>query len=145
MGGLHEQRTVRLVDFMQIMLEQKWQSAEVERIFMNLDKKGSVESRDFQEIFLLFTIKRKLKLMSHMINNDDINFEFKKNNFVDVLENDVFDMGVLLYREYFLEIMERKDKKDDETRWYICTLLVNSFEKANGQLDSKVYLFKRFI
>jgi hypothetical protein len=127
------------------MLEQKWQSAEVERIFMNLDKKGSVESRDFQEIFLLFTIKRKLKLMSHMINNDDINFEFKKNNFVDVLENDVFDMGVLLYREYFLEIMERKDKKDDETRWYICTLLVNSFEKANGQLDSKVYLFKRFI
>ena len=73
---------------------------------------------------MLFAMKRKLKLMSHMINNDELSFQFSQENFVDVLENDVFDMGVLLYREYFLEITDRKD--------YICTLLVNGFAKANG-------------
>jgi hypothetical protein len=54
-----------------------------------------------------------------------------------VLENDIFDMGVLLYREYFLKI-----GKSSET---ICNLLVNSFEKSNGQLESKAFLLQRFI
>lgn len=54
-----------------------------------------------------------------------------------MLENDIFDMGVLLYREYFLKI-----GKSSET---ICNLLVNSFEKSNGQLESKAFLLQRFI
>jgi hypothetical protein len=40
--------------------------------------------------------------MSHVINSDDFSFEFREDNFIDVIENDVFDMAVLLYREYFL-------------------------------------------
>ena len=98
-------------------------------------------------MFLLFAMKRKLKLMSHMINSDQVDFQFRKENFADVLENDVFDMGVLLYREYFLEITKRNPEKADDDKYQasICTLLVNSFSKANGQLESKVYLFKRFI
>ena len=40
--------------------------------------------------------------MSHLINSDDFSFEFSEDNFCDVLENDVYDIGVLLYREYFL-------------------------------------------
>lgn len=52
----------------------------------------------------MFAIKRKLKLMSHLINSDDFRMEFNEDNFLDVLENDVYDMAVLLYREYFLKI-----------------------------------------
>jgi hypothetical protein len=59
-----------------------------------------------------------------MINNDELNFAFTEMNFVDVLENDVFDMGVLLYREYFLLITTEQEM--------ICQLLVNSFAKGNG-------------
>lgn len=46
-------------------------------------------------------------------------------------------MGVLLYREYFLEIRQQHDT--------ICNLLVNSFSKSNGMLESKVFLLKRFV
>ena len=31
-------------------------------------------------------------------------FDFNEDNFCDVLENDIYDIGVLLYREYFLQI-----------------------------------------
>ena len=60
-----------------------------------------------------------------------------EDNFIDVLENDVFDMAVLLYREYFLTITKQQEK--------IVALLVNSFSKANGQLEAKAFLLKRFI
>jgi len=32
--------------------------------------------------------------------------EFTQENFLDVIENEAFDMGVLLYREYFLRIKD---------------------------------------
>jgi len=75
-------------------------------------------------LFLLFAMKRKLKLMSHIINSDDFAFDFAEDNFVDVIENDVFDMAVLLYREYFLLIRTQQER--------ICRLLVGAFGKANG-------------
>ena len=92
---------------------------------------------DSRELFLMFAIKRKLKLMSHVINSADFMLNFNEDNFIDVIENDVYDMAVLLYREYFLKITKKQDK--------ICQLLVNAFEKANGQLESKCFLLKRFI
>mmetsp|Transcript_31446 Transcript_31446/g.39061 ORF Transcript_31446/g.39061 Transcript_31446/m.39061 type:complete len:241 (+) Transcript_31446:849-1571(+) len=85
----------------------------------------------------MFAMKRKLKLMSHVINSEDFLLEFTEDNFIDVIENDVYDMAVLLYREYFLKITKQQDR--------IATLLVNSFSKPNGQLDSKCFLLKRFI
>ena len=56
---------------------------------------------------------------------------------MDVLENDVFDIAVLLYREYFLNL-----NTDNER---IINLLVNSFSKANGMLEAKCFLLKRFM
>jgi hypothetical protein len=84
------------------MLELKWKSREIVTILANYYKKGQIDSIDKRELFLLFAMKRKLKLMSHVINSDDFSFEFREDNFIDVIENDVFDMAVLLYREYFL-------------------------------------------
>ena len=63
--------------------------------------------------------------------------DFTEDNFIDVIENDVYDMGVLLYREFFLLITTQQDK--------ITTLLVNSFSKANGQIEAKAFLLRRFI
>lgn len=90
----------------------------------NYSRKGKIDSIDLRELFLMFAIKRKLKLMSHLINSDDFSFDFSEDNFCDVLENDVFDIGVLLYREYFLQISRQREK--------ITSLLVRSFEKPNG-------------
>ena len=54
-----------------------------------------------------------------------------------MIENDVYDMAVLLYREYFLKITKQQER--------IALLLVNSFSKPNGQIDAKCFLLKRFI
>jgi hypothetical protein len=63
--------------------------------------------------------------------------EFTEDNFIDVIENSAYDMGVLLQREYFLLFTKRNDK--------IINLLVNSFSESNGMLESKAYLMKRYI
>jgi len=84
------------------MIELKWKSQEIVTILANYYKKGQIDSIDKRELFLLFAMKRKLKLMSHVINSEDFSFEFREDNFIDVIENDVYDMAVLLYREYFL-------------------------------------------
>ncbi len=90
------------------MLELDWKSQQIIWVLNNYSKKGKFEAIDLRELFLMFAIKRKLKLMSHLVNSDDFaNFEFSEDNFCDVIENDVYDIGVLLYREYFLKISQK--------------------------------------
>ena len=96
-----------------------------------------MSSDDLRELFLLFAIKRKIKLMSYLVNSDDFDMEINENNFIDILENSAYDVGVLIYREYFLIINTKVEK--------IINLLVNSFNQSNGMLESKAYLLKRFI
>ena len=88
-------------------------------------------------MFLLFAIKRKIKLMSFLINSEDFEMEFNEDNFIDIIENSAYDIGVLLYREYFLLFNNKVEK--------IVTLLVNAFSESNGMLEAKAYLLKRFV
>ena len=74
----------------------------------------------------MFSVKRKIKLMSMIINGDQFMMDFTEDNFVDVVENDAFDMAVLLYREFFLRI------KEPSVLEKVVTLLVNSFSKASS-------------
>jgi hypothetical protein len=97
-----EDRAIRLVDFVQVMLELNWSSKEISEVLHNYSKKGKIDNFDLRELFLMFAVKRKIKLMSMLINGDQFQMEFSEENFLDVLENDAFDMAVLLYREYFL-------------------------------------------
>jgi hypothetical protein len=88
----------------------------------------------------MFAVKRKIKLMSMLINGDNFLMEFTEEHFLDVIENDAFDMGVLLYREYFLLI------KNPLVVEKIVTTLVNSFSKSSsGQLEAKCYLLMKFM
>lgn len=63
-------------------------------------EKSRLSTDDVREVFLLFAIKRKVKLMSFMINADDDQkfppMDFTEDNFIDVIENSAYDMGVLL-------------------------------------------------
>jgi len=90
----------------------------------NYQKRGKLIPQDFKELFIMFAMKRKIKLMSRLINDDDYNFEFTEDTFLDVIENEVFDMAVLLYREYFLKLNTKQVT--------ITNLLVGSFYKPNG-------------
>ena len=96
-----------------------------------------MDSWDMREMFLLFAIKRKIKLMSFLINSEDFEMEFNEDNFIDIIENSAYDIGVLLYREYFLLFNNKVEK--------IVTLLVNAFTESNGMLEAKAFLLKRFV
>lgn len=97
-----EDRTIRLVDFIHIMLELKWPSIEIRSVIQNYNSKVKMHSNDLRELFLLFAIKRKIKLMSYLVNNEDFEMEINEDNFIDIIENSAYDVGVLVYREYFL-------------------------------------------
>jgi hypothetical protein len=108
------------------MLELNWKSSEISEVLTNYSKKGKIDSVDLRELFLMFAIKRKIKLMSLLINIEIFLMDFTEDNFLDVILNDAFDMGVLLYREYFLLLKSPKvlDK--------IVVHLVNSFSQSSS-------------
>mmetsp|Transcript_30586 Transcript_30586/g.46909 ORF Transcript_30586/g.46909 Transcript_30586/m.46909 type:complete len:152 (-) Transcript_30586:1165-1620(-) len=109
-GKPSESRTIRLVDFIHIMLEQKWSSQQIRRVVTNYSRKGKLDTQDLREMFLVFAMKRKIKLMSMLINEEEFNFDFSDDIFLDILENSAYDIGVLLYREYFLHLTEKGDR-----------------------------------
>ena len=86
------------------MLELRWKTKEILEVLKNYSKKGKIDMIDLREMFLMFAVKRKIKLMSYLINGDEFLMEFQEANFIDVIENDAYDIAVLLYREYFLTI-----------------------------------------
>lgn len=91
-----------------------------------------------RKLFLLFCVKRKLKLMSLTLNSQESpSLEMRNEIFMDVIKNDALDMAVLLYREFFLILKENPSET--------IQLLITCFEKANGNLESKCYLIRRYI
>ena len=66
-----EDRTIKLVDFIQIMLELKWSSEEIKSVLKKYSKKGKIDTMEIREMFLLFAMRRKIKLMSYLINGDE--------------------------------------------------------------------------
>ena len=54
------------------MLEMNWKTREIIYTLTNYKNKSKIDPvHDARELFLMFAIKRKLKLMSHMINSSD--------------------------------------------------------------------------
>jgi hypothetical protein len=89
------------------MLEQNWSSYDIREKILIFTKKGNrLDVIDKRELFLIFALKRKIKLMSFLVNSEIYNMEFKDDNFIDVIENSAYDMGVILYREYFLKLTD---------------------------------------
>lgn len=99
-----EDRAIKLVDFIQVMLDLKWKSKDIREVLVNYSKKGKIDSIDMRELFLMFSVKRKIKLMSFLINAEEFLMEIQEDNFIDIIENDAYDMAVLVQREYFLQI-----------------------------------------
>ena len=70
-----EDRTIKLVDFIQVMLELRWKSRDIREVLVNYTKKGKIDSVDLRELFLMFAVKRKIKLMSFLINAEEFLME----------------------------------------------------------------------
>ena len=71
-------------------------------------------------------------LMSYLLNSEEFGFQFEPHLLADVMANDVFDIALLLYREYFLQIKDYRK---------FISYLTTSFRKE-GQMEEKCYLYK---
>lgn len=64
-----DDRYVRIIDFMQVMLDFGWKTIKIKEVLSSYAKKAKFDDDDLREIFLMFTVNRKIKLMSFLINN----------------------------------------------------------------------------
>lgn len=115
---------ILLSDFFNLMLEKHYSFDQVSQKLIFL--KNYI---NYREIFVLFAVRRKVRLLSFLMNSSEINFKFESFMIIDVLANDVYDIAMLLYREYFLRISEDSYKK-------IIKYLTTSFLKT-GQTEEK--------
>ncbi len=90
------------------------------------------------DLFRLFAQRRKIKLIRYLFSIPE--FTFTNQLFIEAIESEAYDIGALLYKEFFRKLKE--NKKDNE---YIITILISSLNKNNGQLDFKAFLLKSYI
>lgn len=67
-------------------------------------------------------------------------FKFKYQHFKVCLQIEAYDIGALIYKEFFRLIREI-DPHDEEI---ILTSIVSSFAKTNGMIEFKCYLVRQF-
>lgn len=58
------------------MLERKWKTADIKDVLFKYSKKGKIDGQDVREMFVLFAMKRKIKLLSYLINGEEFQMEF---------------------------------------------------------------------
>jgi len=75
--------------------------------------------------------------MSYLLNSDEFTFKFEPYLLADVMANDVYDIALLLYWEYFLTLTKQNS-------WKFISYLITSFRKT-GMVEEKAYLFKRVL
>ncbi|CAI2363473.1 unnamed protein product [Moneuplotes crassus] len=123
---------IQLSDFFNLMLQQDYSHERIchQLIFLK-------HFINYRELFVLFAVRRKVRLISFLMNSADLNFKFKPYLILDVLANDVYDITLLLYREYFLQLSGKTNRK-------IIRYLTMSFMKT-GQTEEKCWLYMRFI
>jgi len=65
---------------------------------------------DYEELFKLFIIKRKIKLLRYLFSLDRKVFDFHADLFLKALELDAYDMAALLFKEFF-RLLRHMDPK----------------------------------
>lgn len=56
---------------------------------------------DYDELFKLFIVKRKIKLLRFLFSLDKKVFDFQADLFLKALEIEAYDMAALLFKEFF--------------------------------------------
>ena len=128
LSGAHLEQSlsnkILLSDFFNLMLEKNYSFAQISQQMIYLK-----HYINYRELFVLFAARRKVRLLSFLINSSELNFKFEGYMIIDVMANDVYDIAMLLYREYFLKISENSYDK-------IIKYLTTSFMKT-GQTEEK--------
>jgi hypothetical protein len=97
---------------------------------------------DYIELFRMFTRLRKIKLLRYLFNLKEFNFNIQL--FITALEEDAYDIAMLLHKEFKL-LMRSTTADDDRT---IISLVIQSTIKVNegaGMINEKAYLIREYM
>lgn len=98
---------------------------------------------DYKQLFRIFVRLRKIKLLRYLFNLKT-EFQFDVSLFIIALEEDAFDVAMLLHRE-FKYLLRNIPMEDDRT---IIQLIIQSLIKVNdgaGMINEKSYLIREFL
>ena len=106
---------------------------EIKKNIGNLGSSLAQEMNIF-ELFSLFVVRRKIKLLRFLFTQDDLKFSPKL--LIRSFELEAYDISALLYKEFF-RLLRDVEKKDLEEN---INSIVASFNRSNGMIDYKCYL-----
>ena len=86
---------------------------------------------DYSELFALFIMRRKIRLLRFIFSLDAKQFSFKYDYFLKALELEAYDMAALLYKEFFRFLRDMPSSALEQS----ITSVISSFNKNNGMLD----------
>lgn len=94
-------------------------------------------------MFRIFVRLRKIKLIRYLF-NQKLEFEFNVSIFILTLEEDAFDIGVLLHREFqFL----MRDNSNEENKQIVSNLVasINKTNSGSGMIEQKCFLLRAYM
>lgn len=95
---------------------------------------------DYEQLFGLFVVKRKISLLRYLFSLPPAYFRFTVDIFIRCLELEAADIAALIYKEFF-RLIRGVNPHDEEV---ILTSVVSSFAKSNGMIEFKCYLVRQF-
>ena len=93
---------------------------------------------NYETLYRLFVVKRKVKLLRFLFSLDRKVFEFGGELFCKALELEAFDMAALLFKDFFRVLRNMTSSQLE----FSLNAVVGSFGKNNGMLDFKAYLVR---
>jgi len=120
-------------DIIEEMINQNKTSTDVISMIARTKSKEACD-----RLFILFMLKRKYMLINYLFTKCKV-FQFDYHLFIMCLENDAYDIAVLLYQNFESYFFE-SDVRDN-----VVPHLLNAFNKATNMIEAKCYLLKKYI
>jgi len=148
--GLKGMKPLTAIDIVRIALDMKLNTTDMVELLKILrnEIKGSkvadkAEQLDYKEFFRLFIKLRKVKLIRYLF-NQRIEFEFTVQIFIMALEEDCYDMAMLLHKE-FRYLMRENSQEENKQIVSLCVASINKSNLAAGMIEYKCFLLREYL
>jgi hypothetical protein len=105
--------------------------------------KDGADQLNYTELFRIFVKLRKVKLLRYLF-NQKLEFEFKTSIFLLALEEEAYDMAVLLHKE-FQYLMRDNSLEENKQIVSFCVASMNKTNSGAGMIEYKSFLIRQFL
>jgi len=131
-------KSAEIIDMMRLM-QQRVEQAKPRRVSIHNDDDPE-KLLDYEDLFKLFIVKRKVKLLRFLFSLSRDIFDFHADLFLKALELEAYDMAALLFKEFFRQLRNMEPQQLE----FAISHIVSSYNRANGMIDFKAYLVRQF-